>query len=200
MTLAQKIRYLRRRMNITQDALAQMAEVHPVSIRKYETNKMVPQPAQLRRISAALGVSYNALSDMKDAGLGTHTKGDLTGVFFVMFNTGILEMTGERGEDYAYKPETVRITANRNLAAFIDIVYPATTTGQHISLDNVLFNVFDEQVFNNLLQWERMCFLCEKYKRQAEEQPTEENKKNYANMLDAKEYVELDLQRSGSRW
>ena len=34
--------------------------IHPVSIRKYETNKMQPQPPQLEKIAAALGVSYNA--------------------------------------------------------------------------------------------------------------------------------------------
>ena len=62
MTIGEKIKYCRKQIGITQDKLAELTGIHPVSIRKYETNKMQPQPPQLEKIAVALGVSYNALN------------------------------------------------------------------------------------------------------------------------------------------
>ena len=41
MTIGEKIKYCRKQIGITQDKLAELTGIHPVSIRKYETNKMV---------------------------------------------------------------------------------------------------------------------------------------------------------------
>ena len=68
MTIGEKIKYCRKQIGITQDKLAELTGIHPVSIRKYETNKMQPQPPQLEKIAAALGVSYNALNGSDTAG------------------------------------------------------------------------------------------------------------------------------------
>ena len=54
MTIGEKIKYCRKQIGITQDKLAELTGIHPVSIRKYETNKMRPQPPQLEKIAAAL--------------------------------------------------------------------------------------------------------------------------------------------------
>ena len=54
MTIGEKIKYCRKQIGITQDKLAELTGIHPVSIRKYETNKMQPQPPQLEKIAAAL--------------------------------------------------------------------------------------------------------------------------------------------------
>ena len=56
MTIGEKIRYCREQIGITQGKLAELTGIHPVSIRKYETNKMQPQPPQLEKIAAALSV------------------------------------------------------------------------------------------------------------------------------------------------
>ena len=57
MTTGEKIKYLRNKLNITQSSLANKANIHPVSIRKYETNKMIPQPTQIEKLAKALNVS-----------------------------------------------------------------------------------------------------------------------------------------------
>ena len=95
MTIGEKIKYCRKQIGI-----------HPVSIRKYETNKMQPQPPQLEKIAAALGVSYNALNGSDTAGLRLETVGDLMGVLMVLCNSGILQISGERGEDKMLKDDT----------------------------------------------------------------------------------------------
>ena len=45
---------------------------------------MQPQPPQLEKIAAALGVSYNALNGSDTAGLRLETVGDLMGVLMVL--------------------------------------------------------------------------------------------------------------------
>ena len=197
MTLAEKIKYLRKRMGITQDMLAQLSDVHPVSIRKYETNKMIPQPAQLERIAKALGVSYNALNDLDNAGLRLQTIGDLMGILFVLFNTGILQMTGERGENNRYKPETVRISVNPMLSPFIEVTHTIQTKkNSNLFLNNLLLHIKDEQVFSDLLRWELACRTCENFKILTDDEPSDIHQATYAEMLDTKEIIELELQRS----
>ena len=98
MTIGEKIKYCRKQIGITQDKLAELTGIHPVSIRKYETNKMQPQPPQLEKIAVALGVSYNALNGSDNAGLRLETVGDLMSVLMVLCNSGILQISGERGE------------------------------------------------------------------------------------------------------
>ena len=79
MTLGEKIRYYREQLGITQGKLAELTGIHPVSIQKYETNKMQPQPTQIERIATALGISYNALNDIDNAGMRLETVGDIMG-------------------------------------------------------------------------------------------------------------------------
>ena len=123
MTIGEKIKYCRKQIGITQDKLAELTGIHPVSVRKYETNKMQPQPPQLEKIAAALGVSYNALNGSDTAGLRLETVGDLMGVLMVLCNSGILRITGERGEDKLLKDETVSIQFNHILSSYCVLRY-----------------------------------------------------------------------------
>jgi len=62
MTIAERIRCFRKRLGITQEELAKRSELHPVSIRRYETGKMIPQYAQIVKLAKALGVSISSIS------------------------------------------------------------------------------------------------------------------------------------------
>ena len=121
MTIGEKIRYCREQIGITQGKLAELTGIHPVSIRKYETNKMQPQPPQLEKIAAALDVSYNALNGIDNAGMRLETVGDLMGVLMVLCNSNILQITGERGEDNLLKFETVNVQFNPILASYLEL-------------------------------------------------------------------------------
>ena len=127
MTIGEKIKYCRKQIGITQDKLAELTGIHPVSIRKYETNKMQPQPPQLEKIAAALGVSYNALNGSDTAGLRLETVGDLMGVLMVLCNSGILQINGARGEDTLLKDDTVSIYLNPVLSSYLEIRYNLTS-------------------------------------------------------------------------
>ena len=60
MTIGAKIKYFRTCIGITQAKLAELTGIHPVSIRKYEINKMVTGFENLRKIAKALNVSLDA--------------------------------------------------------------------------------------------------------------------------------------------
>ena len=66
MTIGEKIKYFRSRIGITQAKLAELSGIHPVSIRKYETNKMTPQTEQIDKIAEALGVSSFAITGFEN--------------------------------------------------------------------------------------------------------------------------------------
>ena len=110
MTIGERIRYCRKRVNITQSKLAELTEIHPVSIRKYETNKMQPQPAQIKRIAAALGVSYYVLTGSFEPGsVVLETDGDLMRLLIVLLNSKVLLIDGKREADYHILPEFIPV-------------------------------------------------------------------------------------------
>ena len=89
MTIGDRIRYCRTRLLMTQSQLAERTGIHPVSIRKYETNKTIPQPEQIRRIADVLCVSYTAIAGLDCANLDIKEQGDFAkeGFGFVHRNT-----------------------------------------------------------------------------------------------------------------
>lgn len=89
---------------------------------------MQPQPPQLEKIAAALGVSYNALNGSDTAGLRLKTVGDLIGVLMVLCNSGVLQISGERGEDMLLKEETVSIQSYPFLLSGIWIYHQREST------------------------------------------------------------------------
>lgn len=93
MTIGEKIRYYRKKHELTQQQLADASGIHPVSIRKYETNKMTPQPKQLKKIAKALGINYVALLSIeedrdaqKSNGLGDILTALIENGFFIFQN------------------------------------------------------------------------------------------------------------------
>ena len=89
MTTGERIRYCRQNQKKTQDQLARLSGIHPVSIRKYETNKMTPQPEQLKKIATALGVNYVALLGIEEDGVAQKNKG-LLNILNALIENGFL--------------------------------------------------------------------------------------------------------------
>lgn len=196
MTIGEKIKYCRKQIGITQDKLAELTGIHPVSIRKYETNKMQPQPPQLEKIAVALGVSYNALNGSDTAGLRLETVGDLMGVLMVLCNSGILQISGERGEDEMLKDDTVSIHLNPFLSSYLEIGYTARGKTHTLSLQDALLNIRSYKVFNDLLKWEKMNYIYQSALKSAGDNPNEATQAAIDEIAETKEKVELELQRS----
>ena len=176
--------------------IGELTGIRPVSIRKYETNKMQPQPPQLEKIAAALGVSYNALNGSDTAGLRLETVGDLMGVLMVLCNSGILQISGERGEDKMLKDNTVSIHLNLVLSSYLEIGYTTRGKAHTLSLQDVLLNIRSYKVFNDLLKWEKMNYIYQSVLESAGDNPNEATQAAIDEITETKEKVELELQRS----
>ena len=119
MTIGDKIKYFRTRIGITQSKLAELSGIHPVSIRKYETNKMIPQAQQIDRIAEALGVSSFAITGFEN-NISLKTEGDFMGLMIMFIKSNILCIKGERDENSLYDIETVSFEINPLITKFFN--------------------------------------------------------------------------------
>lgn len=186
MTIGEKIRFYRTKMGITQGTLAMLSEIHPVSIRKYETNKMQPQPEQLSRIATALNVSYTSLAGVSNNGLRLETKGDLMGLLMVLHDTGIIKISGIRGEDFLLDADSVEVSFNSDLGKYFAL-------NASIDFDKILIDIKDSRIFDDFLLWEKMCYIYTMSVLGVDEND-EVGMERLKEIIAAKELVELELQ------
>lgn len=66
MEFAERLLKLRKEKSLTQQALADLAGLHVVQVRRYETNASQPSLEAIRKLAVALSVSADALLFEKD--------------------------------------------------------------------------------------------------------------------------------------
>lgn len=121
-TVGERIRYFRKGKKITQDKLAEMTGIHPVSIRKYETNKMQPQVEQIERIAAALEINASALWGYNGMPIQMKTYGDFYGLIMQLFRTRvIMAMFPTENNDIFMSKEHVEKTIFMLNPAIVDL-------------------------------------------------------------------------------
>lgn len=191
MTIGEKIKYFRKRIGITQDKLAELSGIHPVSIRKYEINKMVPQTQQIDRIAKALGVSSFAITGIEN-NIRLETIGDFMGLIIFLYKTRIIFIKGKRGEDEALLPETVSFKINPLITQFFN-----TKSGRKIiNAEDILYNLKSEIIFQDILKWEKINYVYEKSAVKYSDTTNEAAVKALEELRDTKEAIEMELQRS----
>lgn len=186
MTIGEKIKYFRTKMGITQGQLAELSDIHPVSIRKYETNKMQPQPPQIEKIAAALNVSYSALDGVSNNGLRLDTVGDLMGFLMVMYDTGVIQVKGTRNKDGGVQKDTFKLI----FSPLISSLFNLEDSNSKLSLENILIHIKDEQILNDFLNWEKLSYSYTMSVIQA----TESDIPMLEELLTYKITIELELQ------
>ena len=115
MTTAEKIKYFRKKLGLTQSDLAKMSNLHPVSIRKYESNKMQPLLPQVEKIASALGVSPNALIGLENSNLRLETIGDFMSILYMLLETDLLTISGERCDDEQLIIDTIQLNIKNKI-------------------------------------------------------------------------------------
>lgn len=88
MNTGEKIKYFRLARNMTQEQLAQEAEISFSTLRKYEANERNPKYEQLSKIATALGISVNVFIDFD-----IQSVSDLLSILFKMEEQADLEIT-----------------------------------------------------------------------------------------------------------
>lgn len=191
MTIGEKIRYFRTRIGITQAKLAELSGIHPVSIRKYETNKMTPQAEQIDKISDALGVSSFAITGFEN-NISLETIGDFMGLMIMLIKAKIVSIDGERGEDDEYKPETVSFKINPLITKF----FKANTGNVEYNANDILYQLKQNNLLKDILRWEKINYGYEKCSAKYSDTPDKETLNALDSLKEAKEAIEMELQCS----
>lgn len=191
MTIGEKIKYFRTRIGITQAKLAELSGIHPVSIRKYETNKMTPQIQQIDRIAEALGVSSFAISGIEN-NIRLETNGDFMGLLIMLIKTNILQLDGERGENEVYKENSVSFKLN----PFITKFFNAEIDTNEFNADTILYHLKSKHLLKDILHWEKINYGYEKCAAKYSDTSDKATLKALEQLKNDKEAIEMELQRS----
>ena len=191
MTIGEKIKYFRSRIGITQAKLAELSGIHPVSIRKYETNKMVPQAAQIDRLAEALGVSSFALAGFEN-NIRLETVGDFMGLMIMLIKTKIVSINGEREENGMINADTVEFVINPFITNFFD----AKSNRAELSANTLLYYLKNENILSDILKWERINHRYEKCAAEICDTSDKELINILEELKEQKEIIELELQHS----
>ena len=188
LTIADRIRYYRKQRGLTQTELAELAGVHPVSIRKYETNKMRPQAAQMERVAHALQVNCSAIRGVRSEIVHLDTEGNLMGLLMEWHKSGIMRIEGERDENQTLIPSSVRFVPNPILVKYL-IPYGQNEKETDSRTDS-LKGMLPDKMFSELLRWE--C-LYNQYQLTLKKEEIAEDDSGY---MDELEQVEMEIQSS----
>lgn len=185
MTLGKKIRNLRKNLKLTQKDLAIKTDIHVGSIKRYETNKMLPKKEQAEKISAALNVRpYVLLKDNYELILETY--GDLYGMLIELNKIGFISLS-------SYNTDIVMIEFNQALEPFLNF------RNQTEKIDWEKLNVIvtdklqEHPNYPIFVQWVSNKNSLERLKN------TENNIKTLENLISLEEQIEileLKLQQS----
>ena len=177
-TVGDRIRYFRKDRKMTQDKMAELTGIHPVSIRKYETNKMQPQIEQIERIASVLDVNVSAIVGYNTKPAVVRTVGDLTGVLMMLYKAHILMIIGKptfndedvNKEDFdplaGMDPQKMLIMLNPMLSSYFDVAKITSITGDfstgQLSVDQLGLILKKREYAEEFIQWAAMYSLFER--------------------------------------
>lgn len=95
MTLGEKLKLHRTMKGLTQKQLGKMTDIHEVSIRKYEANKLTPKREQLEKIAECLCVPVNEFIELKIV-----TDSDILPLLFAIDETFEIKITSDDNEKF----------------------------------------------------------------------------------------------------
>lgn len=191
MTIGEKIKYFRTRKGITQGKLAELSGIHPVTVRKYEINKTVPQQQQIDRLAKALGISSFALAGF-DTNIRLETNGDFMGLLIMMLKSDILQINGTRGEDDLYNEEDVSFSVNPFIVNYFNI----SEKNKAIDADGILLTLKSKKLLQNILEWERINYRYEKSVAKYGDTTEQAVIDALEELKNDKEMIEMELQGS----
>ncbi len=97
MDVGERIRYYRNLKGLTQTQLAELADIHPVSIRKYEAGMMKPREEQIRKLADVLEINVFLLQEIDYLKLRFDTDENFEDSILFLIQIGVLvkEHAGE---------------------------------------------------------------------------------------------------------
>ena len=162
MTIGEQIKYIRKRRGLTQSQLAEVTGIHPVTIRKYETNKLQPKKEQIQRIADTLMVSPLVFGGLEANTVPMRSVGDMLGMLILMYKSNVIVVSQDASE--------IRLTS----ALKGHLVFLATKKNASVS-DGVI-HLTDVQAEQYFFRWTQLydnhLKLQEKYGADPDKQAT----------------------------
>ena len=183
MTTGEKIKYLRKLKAVTQTELAQLTGIHQVSIAKYEKDKMIPHPDQIRNIVEELNISPMIFFDESSFKLETH--GDLMGLLSTLCKNKVIVVKGKRDKNSALIPSTVTF----EISPIIAKLFSADVQNK-ITFDP------DKPLLADFLKWEKQYHNYEKLFKKYSASSNEAEIAALNDLRDIIEKIEIELQCS----
>ena len=199
MTTGERIRYFRKQRKLTQVQLAEMTGIHPVSIRKYEINLMQPQIEQIERIASALKVNVSAITGLSSTVIRFDTVGDMMGLLISWHKSGILTIQGKRDEDHKIQMETAHLVPNPVLERYLALKWTDGKKEKAVDWNSFHLDICGYAMLRDLLNWEQYYYIYTQSARFMTENADEETKKNYTELENTLEMIELELQASQAK-
>ena len=170
MDIGERIKFCRKHRGMTQDRLAEETGIHPVSIRKYETGKMVPKPEQIERIAKAINVTYSAISGDYDVVFPVGRFPEVISLLMMLFHSGIITIEGEKNGEQKIEPSTAKMKVNPSIARFFNVESP----NAKIALEQGWLTANDPRIMNFFSEYEAVVSAYEQAVREGKEHPSEE--------------------------
>ena len=193
MTIGEKIKYVRKLYHMSSAELAERAGIHPVSIRKYESNKMIPQSAQIERLAAAFHLSPAIFSGLTDMRFDFQYSGDCLGMLIMLYTSGALIINGERDEKSILKKETVKFTVSPLLQKFLQF----SEKGRTLSFEDVNILIKDNDTLDRFIFWEFMYNRRDELYDAYMEEETKENEEAYNQICNDYDEIEMNTVLQG---
>lgn len=188
MTIGEKIKYVRKLYHMSSAELAERTGIHPVSIRKYESNKMVPQSAQIERLAAAFHLSPAIFSGLTDMRFDFQYSGDCLGMLIMLYTSNALIVNGERDEKNILKKETVKFTVSPLLQKFIQFSEKAKA----LPFEDVNVLIKDNDTLERFIFWEFMYNRRDELYDAYMEEGTKENEEAYNQICNDYDEIEMN--------
>lgn len=128
MTIGDRIKKIREHFEITSNEFAELTGIHPVTIRKYETNKMQPSKEHIDKMCESLRLPRMVFEGIPEQYTDLHFRGDLYQVVLSLMASGILSLSTEFSEN-----GNIYTKPSEELADLIDF----TIDGNTIPLDKI---------------------------------------------------------------
>lgn len=193
MTIGEKIKYVRKLYHISSAELAERTGIHPVSIRKYESNKMVPQSAQIERLAAAFHLSPAIFSGLTDMHFDFQYSGDCLGMLIMLYTSGTLIINGERDEKNILIKETVKFTVSPLLQKFLQF----SEKGRTLSFEDVNVLIKNNDTLDRFIFWEFMYNRRDELYDAYMEEETKENEEAYNQICNDYDEIEMNTVLQG---
>lgn len=188
MTIGEKIKYVRKLYHMSSAELAERTGIHPVSIRKYESNKMIPQSAQIERLAAAFHLSPAIFSGLTDMRFDFQYSGDCLGMLIMLYTSGTLIINGERDEKNILKKETVKFTVSPLLQKFLQF----SEKNKALSFEDVNVLIKDNDTLDRFIFWEFMYNRRDELYNAYMEEETKKNEKAYNQICNDYDEIEMN--------